>query len=97
MFSYQLKIAQNAEGKYTAGIDAPGAYQATGATPLVAIRNWMHVIGSGVVKYQRFDISLEYLAERIGIAEEDALALAECETFLPPPSMVSSISPRDQN
>ena len=88
--NFHITVAKQGD-KFVAGIDAEGAYQASADTPLQALRKWIHYIGSQVVKYHAQEITLERLAERIGVSEVEVLETAEIETLLPPQSTVSSV------
>lgn len=50
-----------------------------------------HYVGAGIVKYQNQEITLERLAQRVGLSEAEVLEIAEMETLLPPPSAVSGV------
>lgn len=80
--TYQISITKQGD-KFVAGIDAEGAYQASADSPLLAIRRWIHYIGGGIVGYRNGEISLERLAERIGVDTATAVEIAEVETLVP--------------
>lgn len=79
--SYHISITKQGD-KFVAGIDAEGAYQASADTPLQALRKWIHYVGAGVVKYRDGEITLERLAERIGVDTALAAEIAEVETLV---------------
>ncbi len=92
--NFQITITK-VGARYLAGI--PGAYQASATTPLQAMRKWMHAAGIYVQRYKHLEITLEELAQKLGITEAEVLELAEVETLLPPAETVCKGTPADLN
>ena len=82
--SYQVSVRKKGD-KFLAGIDAEGACQASADTPIQALRKCIQYFGMQVVKYYAQEITIERLAEKIGVSEAEVLEIAEIETLLPPP------------
>jgi hypothetical protein len=94
--NFQLVITQEGSS-FLAGASSPEAYKANGSTPLQAMRRWVHWVGAGVKKYRDGELTIEELADRIGISYLAAIELVEVEDLVPTTMSVSKDVGADWN
>lgn len=77
--------------------EIPGAYQTSAATPFQAMRKWIYAAGIFVQRYKHLEITLDELAQKLGVTEAEVVEIAEIETLLPSAETVCTGTPADLN
>lgn len=86
--------------KFVAGSSAEGACTASANTRIQAIHKWLHYTTADLFKYWKQEITLEQLAERMGVPPAEALEYADTEareltateSLLPPGATITYLT-----